>query len=100
VKAGKHLVNSFAEMPKLTLEEAVGDVLKGFRGECDDCAFESRADIRQTVDDINNQQSLRRKIPCIYFSLRGCKLSRERAQISYRNAVLYLEAKTKADKYL
>jgi hypothetical protein len=30
VKAGKHLVNSFAEMPKLTLEEAIEDVLKGF----------------------------------------------------------------------
>jgi hypothetical protein len=30
VKAGKYLVNDFAEMPKLTLEEAIRDVLKAF----------------------------------------------------------------------
>jgi hypothetical protein len=30
VKAGKYLVSNFVEMPKLTLEEAIKDVLKGF----------------------------------------------------------------------
>jgi len=30
VKAGKYLVNDFVEMPKLTLEEAIEDVLKEF----------------------------------------------------------------------
>jgi hypothetical protein len=30
VKAGKYLVNDFAEMPELTLEEAIRDVLKAF----------------------------------------------------------------------
>jgi hypothetical protein len=30
VKAGKYLVNNFAEMPELTLEEAVEDVLEAF----------------------------------------------------------------------
>jgi hypothetical protein len=30
VKTGKYLVNDFAEMPKLTLEEAIKDVLKAF----------------------------------------------------------------------
>jgi hypothetical protein len=48
----------------------------------------------------DNKQSLRQTSPCTSFSIRNCKLSHEGAQISYRNAVLYLEAKTKADKYL
>ena len=29
VKAGKYLMNNFTEMPELTLEEAIKDVLKG-----------------------------------------------------------------------
>ena len=49
------------------------------------------------VDDNNKKQSPRKTSPCTSFSLRNCKLSHEGAQISYRNAVLYLEAKTKAD---
>jgi hypothetical protein len=30
VKAGRYLVNSFAEMPELTLEDAIKDILKAF----------------------------------------------------------------------
>jgi hypothetical protein len=91
VKAGKYLVSNFVEMPKLTLEEAIKDVLKRFYRTVMIALLGQGRNRRTTTSGHQHKQAMHK------FQFMNCKVSHEGAQVSYRNAVLISRSKTKAD---